>query len=895
VARIDYPANRSLLSGAVSVGIEVRSSVPGTWTLWDEQESGSLVQLAVGSGNVTDGQPVFSGVLAPGPHRLVLESQSVLETLSDDCKLAVCAPALAGWPYESNLATIPYDQDLMAETTGHDLLVIRPVESGRQGVSAGQLLWLDGSGQALPGWPVDLSSLLQSISPYSDPLPVRRSGGEHMLLVSKTSLLELDHAGILLAQVPVNGLVLGEPVLLPVPGAGMHTLLWVQLQDQVHVCRYDAGLNLVSSTPLEGFPAWPRPLLGDFSGDGKLDLILPMRVNGSLRLQLLNLESGSLTLLHQLLDPGLAGIQVGDLGGEGQPEVVLAGKQGLVLALDSDGVRWSRVFSGAALGALSLADAGDDGRQEISLLARDAAGVRFLNLDDQGQETSASGVIVSPTGEAEIAPLLVRGGPEGSRYLVTVQPREPESWAARFLWVSLAGELQVEDWLLPTMSSGPPRLVDLDSDGTVELLAGDSYGRWMAWPTRCRDSRPTHPLGDARHGGLSVQPVALGCQPGLLSGAVSLPANYVLPCGTDVRELEVVSGCLTVREPWGPQSLRVGPRAELRLEPGTVWNGTEPVPLQVEGRLHVLGAAADLQAELRTESPSNHILAGMELELLAGSHLTLESCRLHELARGIHVSAGCTLDVESSWLLAGSHGFQVDGGVLEVRNSLLQPGFDGLHLSAGARGVIRGSVITAAASAVALDCSASRLELQDCTVLTCQDALRFSDASQAVLDSVHFQGNGRDVVLEGAPGLLTLSNCDFVESHLVGLDNNSSLAATTTGCFWDLQTPCEGVVQRVDDSLQPVKPLVIPRPVFRVDTGPMVDGDEPIEWEPVEFSVGGIPIKVEYRVYRSTHPYDVIRPENLVLVTPLTAWRDPLHLPACYYCVTASMGKPTLD
>ncbi len=892
VARIDSPAARSLTSGPVSVHVEVHGPQPGTWRLLDELDGATPVLLATGSGTVEVDQPIYQGQLPAGAHRLVLELLGGPATVVDEQLLVVCAPTQPGWPYQQDLAAIPFDQELMAESVNGEVLLVRPLESERQGVAAGQLVWLDGQGVALPGWPLSLTDLLQSISPHSNPLHVRRGPAEHMLLVSKTSVLELDRSGSLVAQTAVDGLILGEPVLLPVPGAGYHTLLWVQ-QETLRLCRFDANLTLVENLPLEGSPCWPRPLLADLSGDGQLDVVLPLRLNGFLRLQVLDVQSGAFSLFNQMLDPDLAGLQAGDLNRDGRPELVLTGRQGLVQALDVDGLRWTHSLVDGVPGALSLADGDGDGRQEVSLLARDTAGVRFVQLDAEGLETAASGARVAGAGEASIAPLLLEGGPAGPRWLVTVQPWEPESWAARLLLVSLDGSLEQPDWLLPTQVSGPPRLADLDGDGAVELLAGDAYGRWVAWPTSFHDPAPDHPLGGARHDGLTLQPVPAGAQPGHLGGAVALPDDFLLPYGTEVEDLELISGRLTVTDPWQPHSLRVATRAELHIQSGAAWSGNNPVPLRLEGRLTVSGNSNLLDANLRSLALTNGIVDGMLLDAGPGSLLRLDGVVLSELTRALEVGAACTLEVESSHLLAGSQGVLVDGGILRVHNSLLQPGSAGLVLNQG-RAEIRGSVISAAVAAVALDCQSSVLDLRDCTILTCGDGVRVSGSSSAQLDSVHFQSNQRDLSVSGA-ATLSLSHCDFVETHQVGVDNATRRLLTARNCFWNLQTPAQGPILFVDSMSEPIKPLVIPRPVFRVDTGPMVDGDDPLEWEPVEFSVDGLPIKVQYRVYRSSMPYQLLEPKNLVGETALTCWQDPNPLPASFYCVTACIGKPVAE
>lgn len=895
-ARIEWPRPFDLAGGPLSVQIQVQSEAPGYWLLMDHPLGGQPVQLAAGSGDVASGSTVYTGQLSVGAHRLELELHTSLGDLIHGVDLVATAPPLPGWPFQERLATAPSSMNLMAECASGEVVLARLTDPQRNAINMGELVWLDGQGQPLPGWPVAMTDLNQALSVRTEPLLVLRGVERRLLAASKTHLLEMDRAGQVLAQTPFNGLPVGEPVLLPLPGVGTQTLIYVLQQDVASLMQYDAGLAHVGGVPLPGLPAWSRPVLADMNGDGWLDLVCLVRVSGTIQVLTEDGRTGAQGLLANLEEMDLVSVASGDLDADGATDLVLVGRRGPVLALDGQGLRWTRELVGVTLGAAALVDVEGDGPQEVAFLSvEDTGGVRFRLLNNLGQDAPASGSLVASRGQAPFAPQWVRDRSGVSRFLVTLTPEEGVDWSTRCLWIDLPGQVQEPGWLLPGALSGAPRLTDLDGDGLLDLLAGDGFGRWVAWPTAARDLRPPHPLGDGRHGGVSLQPLPAGAQPGLLCGAMALPENYLLPDTVEVENLDLVRGGLTLSSGLAPRGpLWVGPAATLRLEPGAAWPLAARPVLEVEGLLGIQGDASEVAGlpHVSTAGFTNALVAGMDLRLQPGSRLELVNCVLHELEQPLALDH-CQLDLRNSWILSGAWGVVAEGAVMHAECCLFQPGAAGLQFLGGSQALLRGCVVTSGDGTV-INNQASRLEMRDCQVLTCQDALLAGPASVTLLDSVHFQGNRRDLLIASGFGSLDLQHCDFVETHEVGILNQSDRLVSAVDCHWDLQLPTQGLVLRSGDQPLPVQPLVIPAPVFSVDPGPLVDGDEPLEWLPVEFSVGGIPISVEYRIYRSDQPYGLVMPENLVAVTSNTSWSDPDHNSLSFYCVTASIGKQVI-
>jgi hypothetical protein len=793
------------------------------------------------------------------------------------------------------LAAAPFSQGLMAECGQGEIVAARIAGVAREAQNLGELLWLDAQGQTLPGWPVAFVDLMQAISHRSEPLLVRRGAEQHVLAATKTHLVELDRTGQLCSQASCNGLPLGPPVLLPIAGAGVHCLIYVQQQEQASLLQFDASLQHVAGVPLPGQPAWPRPVLGDYNGDGRLDVLMLLRQGGGLQLHMLDGASGELDLLHVLPDMEIVSIASGDLDGDLVPDLVLAARRGPVLALDLDGLKWSAAIPAATLGQFTLADLDGDGAQEVALLCRhDDGAVRLQVLNASGAFLPLAGFVVATEGKAVQPPQLVRDAVLGPRLLLTIDPAE-DAWATRLMAVDLAGHVEERDWWLPEAPNGPPRLTDLDGDGSLDLVAGDRLGRWVAWPTGWQDLRPPHPLGDRRRGALTLQPLPPGTTPDLLGGAVALPESGLDLADVELMDLELVRGSLRLSgELLSQGGIWVGPLGSLSLDDRCQPACCGRLPLAVEGRFELRGTGVVAQMpQPGIQTPANNLLSTLQLTVGRGAHLSFRQCLLHALPEPLAVQA-CTLSIEHSWLLAGTRGLWTRGVTLRARDCLFQPGTQGLRFQDASDVLLEDCVITSG-TGVAVVNRASRLELRGCQVLTCEDGLVAEAGAVMVLDSVHFQGNRRDLILATDHGDLTLQNCDFVESHDVGLLNHSSSSVTATACHWNLQCPTEGPVIRESDRAQPVKPLIIPRPVFAISTGPMVDGDEPLEWDPVDISVGGIPISVEYRIYRSSQPYGLVRLENLAATTSLTRWRDPHYQPICFYCVTASIGKQVVE
>lgn len=896
-AHIDWPMDLELVSGSVDVRVNVElDGQEGSWTLQALREGHDALLLASGNASLAPDSPVFSGTLPTGALTLVLAVEAQEAMASHETRLANVATPLVGWPFRQG--ELPYSALLhpMAEERDGELLLGRQAEGEREAVELGELVWLGRDGLPLPGWPLPLASLSQALSTRSEPLLMRRSNGDRLAVVSKTHVLEIGRDAQLEASLSCGGLPVGEAVLFQRSGEGDAMALFVLEPGGYALKLFNAESGVVTSLPLPGSPRWSRPVLGDFTGDGQLDLV--SLVNAAPMTEALLVDGRSLVAssLAMLPDRPWVSASAGDINGDFQQDLVLSSRDGLVLALDAQQELWAQEFPGRELGPLSMMDLEGDGLQELAFLAQTGSGTIEVHvLDCYGQNLPFSGAVVAATGTAQHAPQWINDRAGLPHFLLPIG-KSGEGWASWVMDMDLQGQVTDHGWCLPTGFSGTPRLVDVDQDGGLDLVAGDERGRWIAWPTGWRDAAPPHPWGDRRHGGIFRQPVPQGVEPELLSGTVAVQGHLNLADDQRVEDLRLEAGTLTVNTVFRPVGeLFVAPHARLVLDRDAEMSGSESVPMTLAGRLdvHGSGAGAALMPGPSTNTPSNALLSRLDLQLLPGSHLALHHCLLHSLSQPLVVEA-CSLSLDSTWMLAGARGLVARDADVRAVDCLFQPSEENLQALDGTRMEMERCVFTSSVGTALLGRD-SYLRLHKCQVLTCTEGLRLEGAMVSVLDSVHFQANDRDLVLGTDHGVLDLNNCDFVESVEAGLINQSTETVHAVSCHWDALNPTVGPVVRHQDRPMPVAPAVVPSPVFNVEPGPMVDGDEPLEWVPVEFSVGGIPIQVKYHVYRSVHPYDVVRPENLVAETSMTSWRDPVHLPTCFYCVTATMGKQVVD
>lgn len=896
-AHIDWPSDLELVSGSVDVRVNVElDGQEGSWILQALREGQDAVLLASGFESLAPGSPVFSGILPTGALTLVLAVEAQEAMASHETRVASMATPLAGWPFRQGELAYSALLHPMAEERDGELLLGRQAEGAREAVEMGELVWLGRDGLPLPGWPLPLAALSQALSPRSEPLLMRRSDGDRLAVVSKTHVLEFGRDAQLEASLPCGGLPVGEAVLFQRSGEGDAVALFVLEPSGYALKLFNAESGVATGLSLPGSPRWSRPVLGDFTGDGQLDLVALVDAAPLTEALLVDGRTLVASPLAILPDAPWVSASAGDINGDFRQDLVLISRDGLVLALDAQQELWRQQFSGLEPGPLSMMDLEGDGLQELAFLAQTSAGaVEVHVLDCQGQSLPFSGAFVAATGSTQHAPQWVNDRTGLPHFLLSIG-KSGEGWASWILDMDLQGQVTDHGWCLPTGFSGTPRLVDVDLDGGLDVVAGDERGRWVAWPTGWRDAAPPHPRGDRRHGGIFRQPLPQGVEPGLLSGTVAVQGHLDLADDQRVEDLRLEAGTLTVNTAFRPVGeLFVAPHARLVLDTDAEVSGLGSVHLTLAGRLdvHGSGAGAALMPGPSTCTPSNVLLSRLDLQLLPGSHLALHHCLLHSLPRPL-VAEACSVSLDSTWMLAGARGLVARDAEVRAVDCLFQPSEENIQALDGTRLDMERCVFTSSVGTALLG-QDSYLRLHECQVLTCTEGLRLEGAMVSVLDSVHFQANDRDLVLGADHGVLDLHDCDFVESVDAGLVNLSEETVHAVSCHWDARIPTVGPVVRHQDRPMPVKPAVVPSPVFNVEPGPMVDGDEPLEWVPVEFSVGGIPIQVEYRVYRSLHPYDVVRPENLVAVTPMTSWRDPEHLPACFYRVTASMGKQVVD
>lgn len=202
----------------------------------------------------------------------------------------------------------------------------------------------------------------------------------------------------------------------------------------------------------------------------------------------------------QLLPDAPAGPPaVGDVTGDGQPEVVLTLVNGEVLVFDSQGLvlpGWPRLLEGSIHHGATIADVNHDGRDEILFATAVGNAHALTGIGGEelagwpvcmesltpGEQVWAPPVVADLDGVGDLEVILI--GTDGTLEILGVGGRSVAGWPVRYPAADVPSN--------PAASFAIPRVADLEGDGELEIItalnsgvvtATDADGeRALGWP-----------------------------------------------------------------------------------------------------------------------------------------------------------------------------------------------------------------------------------------------------------------------------------------------------------------------------------------------------------------------------------------------------------------------------
>jgi outer membrane protein assembly factor BamB len=311
-----------------------------------------------------------------------------------------------------------------------------------------------------PLWQTDLQTFLESSGLVAD---LKGDGRQEALMAGREELIALDGQGKVLWRWRTKGRFMTYPAVLIRPPQA--SLIYAADNSGLLTCLDGMGKE-VWHAQLGGPSSWSASVVCDLKGNGDAEVIQTD-------------ETGTVWAFAALTgkvlwQTKLKGIPVspavGDLDGDGKPEIVVATGQGTVTALNGSGnVLWERTIGGASQSwstAAPVIFAGSDGRGRVAasssdgqLFCLDAKGEVLWRKPTRGAVASSISVgDLDLDGRADIC-LVTQTG---------VIYRFDED--GRGIWeIDMQGR-----------SLAPGAIIDLDGDGKPEYLLSTQGGLLLA-------------------------------------------------------------------------------------------------------------------------------------------------------------------------------------------------------------------------------------------------------------------------------------------------------------------------------------------------------------------------------------------------------------------------------
>ena len=412
-------------------------------------------------------------------------------------------------------------------------------------------------------WTAELNTVIENCATVAD---INGDGRDEAVIAGYTQLIALDGSGKVMWEWENSSRFGTYPAILPRPGAS--ALIYVA-DGGGHLTCLDGSGKVIWSVGLKAPSSWSASVVCDLRGDGSHQVIQTDRTGAVWAFDALT--GGVVWQASVEAEP--VSPAVGDLDGDGKPEIVVATGKGVITALRRDGsplwrrtlgssispdwqtsapvifsaadgsrrvvvgssageffcfdaagqILWKHALNGPVTASISVADFDGDGLADVFLVTELGViyhyredGVLLWSLDMQGR-TLAPGAIVDVNGDGKL------------EYVLCTQN-------GRLLVFDQQGEVLFDRQFNHRTINGTPAFGHLGprSAGTEMVITGGESGRVLCFGTAAPADAPI-PWSSYRHDTAmlgSVPPVARETSASIT--AENLSSNQIL-CGQGVR------------------------------------------------------------------------------------------------------------------------------------------------------------------------------------------------------------------------------------------------------------------------------------------------------------------------------------------------------------------------
>lgn len=256
-----------------------------------------------------------------------------------------------------------------------------------------------------PLWQTDLQTFLESSGLVAD---LKGDGREEAVSAGREELFALDGEGKVLWRWRTKGRFMTYPAVLIRPG--QVSLIYAADNGGLLSCMDGTGKE-VWHAQLNGPSSWSASVVCDLNGDGDADVIQTDETGTVWAFAAMTGKTFWQTKLRGVpVSPA-----VGDLDGDGKPEILVATGQGIMTALNGDGkMLWERAIGGSSQSWATAAPvifAASDGGGRVAAASSDG---QLFCLDGKGEVlwhrptrgAAASSISVGDLGLGPLTPAL---------------------------------------------------------------------------------------------------------------------------------------------------------------------------------------------------------------------------------------------------------------------------------------------------------------------------------------------------------------------------------------------------------------------------------------------------------------------------------------------------------